>query len=46
MVGDSGSDCGEVGRVATLVSQSSAPADLKSPDVDMSSGGMHTDIPG
>ncbi len=46
MVSDSGSECGEVGRVATLVSQSSAPADLKSPDVGTSSGGPHTDIPG
>lgn len=43
MVSDSG---GEVGRVGTLFSQSSAPADLKSPDVGASSGGLHTDIPG
>lgn len=46
MVSDSGTECAEVSRVATLVSQSSAPADLKSPDVGMSSGGLHTDIPG
>ena len=46
MVSDSGSECGEVSRVATLVSQLSAPADLKSPDVGTSSGGLHTDIPG
>lgn len=43
MVSDSGR---EVGRVAPHVSQSSTPADLKSPDVGTSSGGLHTDIPG
>lgn len=46
MVSDRGSECAEVGRVVTLVSPSFAPADLKSPDVGTSSGGLHTDIPG
>lgn len=46
MVSDSGTECAEVSRVAALVSQSSAQADLKSPDVGLSSGRPHTDIPG
>lgn len=46
MVSDSGTECAELSRVATVVSQSSASADLKSPDVGFSSGGPHTDIPG
>lgn len=42
----SDSEWSEVGWVATLISQSSALAFLKSLDVGTSSGGVHTDIPG